>query len=220
MTINSPKIIYQDSDILVAEKPPGLLSVPGKGPMGQKSMESCIKSDFPNCRTVHRLDMATSGVMVFANNYQAQVHLNKQFEERIIRKVYVALVEGNPPEAGTIEVPLIADWPNRPKQKVDWKLGKPSTTNFKKLWFDSLNNRSHMVLFPITGRSHQLRVHLAFIGHEILGDKFYGSEENLQYSRLMLHAEQLTLIHPTKLKHLTFKSSAEPSFYDKKSPKV
>ncbi|GHG61263.1 pseudouridine synthase [Alishewanella longhuensis] len=188
-------ILYQDDDIVVLNKPSGLLSVPGKAPEHFDSVQYRVQRVWPTASVVHRLDMATSGVMVMALNKEAQRNLNRQFQLRQTAKVYHARVSGQVlTDSGSIEVPLICDWPNRPKQKVCYQYGKPSLTNFKVL--SRTATESRLQLEPVTGRSHQLRVHLQFIGHPILGDKFYADKATKTVNRLQLHAVSLRLHHP------------------------
>ncbi len=189
-------ILYQDEDIVVLNKPSGLLSVPGKATEHFDSVQYRVQRVWPNASIVHRLDMATSGVMVMALNKVAQRHLNRQFQLRQTAKVYHARVAGQVnADSGSIDLPLICDWPNRPKQKVCYQHGKPSLTNFKVLTRGEHETR--LQLEPVTGRSHQLRVHLQFIGHPILGDKFYAAVNNTEVARLQLHAVSLQLQHPS-----------------------
>tara|TARA_R110002126_G_scaffold75469_34_gene188494 strand:- start:6533 stop:7189 length:657 start_codon:yes stop_codon:yes gene_type:complete len=190
-------IVYQDDDILVLNKPSGLLSVPGKAPEHKDCLEYRAKLVFPTARIVHRLDMATSGVMVLALHADAQRQLNRQFQLRQTQKSYVARVTGwVEADSGTIDLPLICDWPNRPKQMVCFVRGKASVTHFQVLARDG--DTSRLLLTPVTGRSHQLRVHMQMLGHAILGDKFYAAVVDYHAAdRLQLHAETLLLQHPT-----------------------
>jgi len=187
--------IYLDDDIIIVDKPSGLLSVPGK--TEPDCLEARIKADYPNALTVHRLDMATSGIMVFAQNPQAQRHIGLQFEKRMIEKIYIACVYGHmEEETGEIDLPLITDWPNRPKQKVCYDNGKSSQTHWNVL--ETKDKYSRIALHPKTGRSHQLRVHMLEIGHPILGDRLYAHDEAFALSsRLLLHAHKLKLRKPT-----------------------
>lgn len=187
--------IYIDDDIIIVEKPSGLLSVPGK--TEPDCLEARIKADHPAALTVHRLDMATSGLMVFAKNANAQRHLGLQFEKRMIEKDYIARISGHPAkDAGEIDLPLITDWPNRPRQKVCHEQGKPSQTSWSVMEREDVATR--VLLKPRTGRSHQLRVHMLAIGHTILGDQLYASDEvYAQAPRLQLHAYKLKLRLPT-----------------------
>lgn len=188
------KFIYEDEDLLVVDKPAGLLSVPGRDL--PDSLQTRLKDLDPKSLLVHRLDMATSGLMVFARNKAAQRHLGLQFERRHTTKSYLARVagrvEGN---SGRINLPLFADWPNRPRQKVDWEWGKSSQTDWDVRHREPTSTR--LALHPITGRSHQLRVHCWAIGHPILGDRIYAQDEVFEAApRLQLHAWKLGLRHP------------------------
>lgn len=198
-----PRILHADHQILVAEKPAGLLSVPGKGENLADCMMSRLMRLYPDLRLVHRLDRDTSGVMVFALTHPAQKHLGLQFENRQMRKVYVALVAGRvEADTGTVDLPLTVDWPNRPKQKIDHVDGRPAVTTWKVARREAGHTR--MRLMPLTGRSHQLRVHMAAIGHAILGDPFYAEGAVRDHPRLMLHAETLRLKHPDGGKGMSF----------------
>ncbi len=178
------------------EKPAGLLSVPGKPDNHKDCLESRIQAKYPEARIVHRLDMATSGIMVLAMNATAHRHLGLQFERRHIAKSYVAKVWGVIDEAqGVVELPLRCDWPNRPLQMVDFELGKADLTHWPVL--ESGETSTKLMIKTKTGRSHQLRVHMQQIGHPILGDVFYAHEDAMQAAnRLMLHAQSLELFHP------------------------
>ncbi len=197
-------ILYQDKDILVVNKPSGLLSVPGRAPEHRDSIYERVLTEYPNAQVVHRLDMSTSGVIVLALRRNAEKELKRQFRDRETKKTYYARVAGHiKNDTGSIEFPLICDWPNRPKQKVDHQLGKPSLTHYKVI---SRAKRSTLVkLTPITGRSHQLRVHMLAIGHPILGDNFYADPLAKRLSsRLLLHAHELTIKQPYSGNELTF----------------
>lgn len=200
-------ILYQDEDILVLNKPSGLLTVPGKAPEHYDSLDYRVRRVWPQARIVHRLDMATSGLVVMAMHLDAQRHLNRQFQERKTQKSYIAELEGQVPfEQGAVELPLICDWPNRPKQKVCFEFGKPALTYFQRLYVTQDSTR--VLLKPVTGRSHQLRVHMQWIGHPILGDKFYATEAGLkQAPRLLLHAFSLKFTHPKQNTELYFEAS-------------
>ncbi len=188
-------VIHRDDDLLLVDKPPGLLSVPGKPAAHADCLESRVKAVFSRALLVHRLDMDTSGLMVFAMNPAAQRHLGLQFERRHIDKTYIAVVAGEIAEAGEVDLPLIVDWPNRPLQKVCHETGKAALTRWQVI--GRAPGCSRLRLKPKTGRSHQLRVHMAAIGHLILGDRFYATGRALAASeRLMLHSESLTLYHP------------------------
>jgi len=178
-------ILYQDDYLLVVNKPEGLLSTPGRGEGLYDSVESRAKEISPYAELAHRLDMATSGVLVVALRKDAERAIRIQFQNRQTRKVYIAQVWGCPTETeGEVELPLICDWPNRPKQKVCFERGKPSLTRYRVL--ETNGKTSRLELNPITGRSHQLRVHLQALGHPILGDRFYSQGEALAASSRLL----------------------------------
>lgn len=189
-------VLHRDEDLLLVDKPSGLLSVPGKPLEHRDCLEARVKAAFPEALLIHRLDLETSGVMVFALNPRAQKLINRQFERRIVKKTYIARVAGVvAKDEGEIDLPLIADWPNRPLQKVCFETGKPARTAWRVLAREE--GATRLQLKPETGRSHQLRVHLKEIGHPILGDPFYAPEEDFDAApRLQLHAEQLDLRHP------------------------
>lgn len=188
-------ILHQDHEILIVDKPAGLLSVPGKGEHLADCLMSRIEAAFPTALLVHRLDRDTSGVMVFALTPHAQRHLGLQFEKRYTKKTYVARVWGEiATKTGTIDLPLIVDWPNRPLQHVDHENGKPAVTDYRVV--RTGGGESRVRLYPKTGRSHQLRVHMKEIGHPILGDPFYATGPARDYPRMMLHSETLQFRHP------------------------
>ena len=188
-------VLHGDAQLLVLEKPSGLLSVPGKGEHLADCLISRAQAAFPGALLVHRLDRDTSGVMVFAMTQSAQRHLGLQFEKRHVKKTYVAQVWGKlEPREGNVDKPLIVDWPNRPLQIVDPVNGKQAVTDWKVQRYEEHSTRVR--LFPQTGRSHQLRVHMQSLGHPILGDPFYASGAALEAPRLMLHATELRLRHP------------------------
>lgn len=197
-------ILYQDDDILVLDKPSGLLSVPGKAPEHRDSLQLRAQRVFPTATVVHRLDMATSGIMLMAMNKASHRHLSRQFEQRLTSKTYFARVYGQPePSAGSVDLPLICDWPNRPKQMVDHQRGKHALTHFEVT--EEHSNWSLVKLTPVTGRSHQLRVHMLSLGHPILGDRLYAHEAALKMAdRLQLHAHQLSFTHPVSETSLNF----------------
>ncbi len=199
------KVIHVDADILILDKPSGLLSVPGRPVEHKDCLEHRARAAFPTSLQVHRLDMDTSGIMVFAMNPAAQRHLGLQFERRKTDKTYQALVWGQPDDEGLVDLPLIVDWPNRPLQMVDHARGKPSQTNWKVIFRGS--DFARVQLMPITGRSHQLRVHMLALGHVILGDRFYAKGAALAArDRLCLHAETLELHHPSDGRRVAFQS--------------
>ncbi|MEN9482046.1 MAG: hypothetical protein RLZZ298_3441 [Pseudomonadota bacterium] len=188
-------LIYADSDILVVNKAPGLLSVPGRGPDKQDCLIHRVQAVYPDALAVHRLDMATSGLLLLARGAPMHRQLSMLFQERQVAKRYIAVVAGQlATETGEINLPLICDWPNRPRQMVSFEIGKPSLTRYRLISFDSLSNSSRVALEPITGRSHQLRVHMAALGHPILGDDLYGSASSAP--RLLLHATMLSFPLP------------------------
>jgi tRNA pseudouridine32 synthase/23S rRNA pseudouridine746 synthase len=189
-------VIHADAAIIVVDKPSGLLSVPAKPPGTQDCLLVRVEAEWPGARLVHRLDRDTSGVMVFGRSALAQRHLNWQFERRQVVKSYVARVAGEVVgEAGRIDLPLICDWPNRPLQMVCHERGKAAVTDWEVIGREA--GATRLRLRPLTGRSHQLRVHLMATGHPILGDPFYGGEEVLAAAeRLQLHAESLGFRHP------------------------
>ena len=196
--------LYIDDSLLVIDKPSGLLSVPGRGEHKQDCALHRVQQDFPEALTVHRLDMDTSGILVLARGKAMERALSICFQQRQIYKRYEALATGQFVELnGEINLPLIADWPNRPRQMVSYELGKPSLTHYQVLEYLSVLNASRVSLEPVTGRSHQLRVHLQALGHAILGDNLYASSEVLAQSpRLLLHASALALPHPVTQQRL------------------
>jgi tRNA pseudouridine32 synthase/23S rRNA pseudouridine746 synthase len=191
------KIVTLDDAFLVVSKPSGLLSVPGRGPDKADCLSARVQAEFPEALVVHRLDMETSGLMVFARSLDAQRSLNRAFEQRLVEKYYVAVVTGIVEnDQGTIDLPLICDWPNRPRQMVDHAIGKPSTTHYVVLASDEALVQTRVGLTPITGRSHQLRVHMASLGHAIIGDSLYSITPPPEGQRLLLHAAKLSFPHP------------------------
>ncbi|TVQ56142.1 MAG: RNA pseudouridine synthase [Rhodobacteraceae bacterium] len=197
-------VIHRDRDLLVLSKPSGLLSSPGKDPALADCLEARAQAVFPQALRVHRLDHPTSGVLVMALNRRAQRLLGWQFERRLARKRYVARVGGRlPGEAGRVDAPLMTDWPNRPLQKID-PAGREAVTDWAVIAEE--DGATRVALTPLTGRSHQLRVHMASLGAPILGDPFYGcAEARAAAPRLHLHAETLTLRHPADGREVTFR---------------
>lgn len=186
-------VIHEDRDMVVLNKPSGLLSVPGRTPDLFDSVLSRVREIHPCAQAVHRLDLGTSGVLVVATRRKAEAVLRQQFQDRKTRKVYLALVRGVMTEdSGLVDLPLICDWPNRPRQMVCHATGRPALTHYEIL--ERSRHSTLVLLRPHTGRSHQLRVHMASLGHPILGDNLYG--EHMPGERLMLHASQLGLFHP------------------------
>ncbi len=208
--MSEPRVIYQDPHILVINKPAGLLAVPGRGPDKEDCALSRVSKTFPGTLVVHRLDQATSGLMVFARTLDMQRMLSKSFEKQTISKTYLAVVHGSiDPSLNWQEIntPIGADWPNRPKQKVD-PGGKPSITLWRCLSKGRAPATSILALRPLTGRTHQLRVHLMNEGMPIVGDTLYSSghfaAQSLKPSRMLLHAYQLEFTHPLEKRVMQF----------------
>ena len=208
-------LLYADDSLLVLNKPAGLLSVPGRGEDKQDCLSARVQSRFADALIVHRLDMATSGLMLMARGPAAQRQLNEAFASRAVHKRYIAVVDGHLPaplntldDWGDIDLPIALDWPRRPLRVIDPVLGKPSQTRWRVLAHSTAHSSApddsphfmpttRLELEPVTGRSHQLRVHLQAIGHAILGDALYGcASTQAQSDRLLLHAHTLTLAHP------------------------
>ena len=190
-------IVYEDQDLVVIEKPAGLLSVPGRLPEHHDSAYFRVLDKYPHAKITHRLDMATSGILMFAKHRDAEVAVSKMFQARTVKKNYIALVQGNLEGEGSVEVPLITDWENRPKQMVHYELGKSAKTLFEALMYDDVNDITRVLLTPITGRSHQLRVHMMHIGHPITGDKIYHPcPQQSPLNRMALHASYLAFTQP------------------------
>lgn len=207
-----PEVLFEDETCWVLLKPSGLPSVPGKGELAQDSLAQRAQAHWRDAQVVHRLDMATSGLMLLARGPEWQRHYSRMFAERHMHKGYVAIVDGliNSHE-GEIALPLIADWPNRPRQKVCFTHGKPSLTRYQVLNQNHQTNASRVALYPVTGRSHQLRVHLTSLGHPIWGDTLYGcGRVSTLSSRLLLHAQSLAFVHP--LSGQEFKLECAPEF--------
>lgn len=197
-------LLFIDDHLLIADKPADLLSVPGRGEAGLNNLASHVQAQYPDAQVVHRLDMATSGLMMMARGAEMQRRLSAAFAQRAVAKRYTAIVEGVLREdAGEIVAPLAADWPNRPRQIVDLVAGKPSFTRWQVL--ERGDGWTRLSLEPVTGRSHQLRVHLQYIGHPIRGDDLYAPHP-LRAVRLMLHATALRLAHPATSELIAFHS--------------
>ena len=195
----------------MVDKPAGLLSVPGRGAGKEDSLSARVQNEFPDALSVHRLDMNTSGLLMFARGKEIHRRLSRSFRERMINKCYVAMVAGLVEiDVGEVDLPLGQDWPNRPKQKVDFCGGKRSLTRYRVLARDAVKNSSRVELEPVTGRTHQLRVHLSAIGHPIIGDGLYGEDTVCKTERLMLHSRLLGFPHPLSGETLTF--TCEPPF--------
>jgi tRNA pseudouridine32 synthase / 23S rRNA pseudouridine746 synthase len=201
-------VIRVDEDVIVVLKPAGLLAVPGRGADKQDCCSARLTQLYGPLHIVHRLDQATSGLMVLARNAFTLKNLHQQFALRSVHKRYEALVQGQvQAQAFEINWPLSADWPNRPKQKIDLVSGKASCTQVQLLSFDPTTQCSRVSLVPETGRTHQLRVHLQAIGHPILGDALYGQAQSAE--RLMLHACALGFQHPVTHEKMQFTSAPE-----------
>lgn len=218
MLIPDTELIYRDDTLLVVNKPAGLLAVPGRGADKQDCLSVHVQKEFPDALIVHRLDMATSGLMVFARGAEMQRRLSQMFREREVEKRYVALVQGRVElPTGEVNLPIAADWPNRPLRKIDIDTGKPSLTRYLVLGYDletasaskpyhqneSILGTSRVELEPVTGRTHQLRVHMAAVGYPIVGDALYGVPTA---DRMMLHACSLRFIHPVNGRLLDLQS--------------
>jgi tRNA pseudouridine32 synthase / 23S rRNA pseudouridine746 synthase len=203
-------LVYKDEALLAVDKPSGLLSVPGRGPQMQDCLHTRVLAREPRALVVHRLDEATSGLVLFALSLQMQRALSRSFETRAVKKSYVALVKGIvQKDSGCIELPLAADWLRRPMQKVDALNGKQAVTHWRVLQRDHAAQTTWLQLQPETGRTHQLRVHLQAAGHTIVGDSLYGSVHDNKIPnapRLMLHATCLELAHPVHQQLVTLNS--------------
>jgi tRNA pseudouridine32 synthase/23S rRNA pseudouridine746 synthase len=205
------KIIYKHRYLLVCHKPSGLLSVPGRGEDKQDCLINRILPRYPEALIVHRLDMETSGLLLLARGKEAQRRYSLLFQERQIHKRYLAVVDGvMAQDSGSVDLPLLVDWPNRPKQRVDYENGRPSLTHYRVLTRDPLQHSTRLELEPYTGRSHQLRVHMASLGHPILGDTLYAGEASQRAPRLLLHAAELSFIDP--FNHQTIALNLPPEF--------
>ncbi len=190
-------IVYEDEDLVVIDKPAGLLSVPGRLPEHQDSAYLRVLAEYPQAKITHRLDMATSGILMFAKHRDAEVAVSKMFQARKVHKNYIALVQGQLLDQGSVDVPLITDWENRPRQIVHFELGKPAQTLYHALSYVEDHDITRVLLTPITGRSHQLRVHMQYIGHPITGDQFYHPDyRQSPLKRMALHASYLAFKQP------------------------
>lgn len=199
---------HEDADLLAVDKPAGRLAVPGRGEAGRDCLAVDVAARWPGALVVHRLDMATSGLMLFARSAAVQRALGEAFACRRVDKGYRAVVHGLVAEdCGEIDAPLGADWPRRPRQRVDAAHGRPSLTRWRVVARDAAASRTQLDLEPLTGRTHQLRVHLASIGHPIVGDALYGGGAAGE-PRLLLHACALALAHPRDQRALVFNSPA------------
>ncbi|HUR88339.1 MAG TPA: RluA family pseudouridine synthase [Ramlibacter sp.] len=207
---SAPRILFADPHLIVAEKPAGLLSVPGRGADKQDCVSARVQRQYPEALVVHRLDMATSGLLLMARGAQMQRQMSLAFSGREVDKRYIAVVAGLVmDDEGTVDLPLIADWPNRPKQIVEHSVGKPSRTRWRVLARDIATNTTRVELEPVTGRTHQLRVHMMAIGHPIAGDALYAPLAVQELApRLMLHASRLEFAHPATAERMRFDSRA------------
>lgn len=206
--MHSWTIIFEDTDLLVINKPSGLLSVPGRGPEGAINLTAQVQAQHTGALVVHRLDMSTSGLMLMARGAAMQTALGKLFEARRVDKRYTAVVDGQLPVSSDwqlIDAPIALDWPNRPLRFIDTHAGKPSQTRWRAVSCDAAANTTRVELQPITGRSHQLRVHLKALGHPILGDALYAPASTQAKSpRLLLHANELRFLHPADASERVF----------------
>lgn len=210
------ELVHADACLLVFNKAAGLLSVPGRGADKQDCLSTRVQQRYPDALVVHRLDMATSGLLLMARSIAIQRALGALFERRQVDKRYVAVVDGklaDAPDAdddgwGVIDLPIAVDWPRRPLRVIDAALGKASQTRWRVLAHDASANSTRLELAPLTGRSHQLRVHLQAIGHPILGDRLYGNDaQQARAPRLLLHASRLQFAHPVSADMLVFESA-------------
>lgn len=206
--VQTVNLIHVDDSLVIADKPEGLLSVPGRGEAGRDNLTTRVQAMFADALVVHRLDMSTSGLLLFARGLEMQRRLNAAFEQRAVSKLYVAVAEGLiEGEEGQIHAPLAADWPNRPRQVVDPVNGRPSLTHWRVLARG--DGCTRVALSPVTGRSHQLRVHLQHLGHPIRGDELYAPHP-IRAARLLLHAAEIGFAHPQGGQAMHFRS--EPPF--------
>lgn len=203
-------IVHEDSALVVVDKPSGMLCVPGRGPDKADCLASRVQAVYSDALVVHRLDMATSGLVVFARGQTAQSRLSVFFRDRQIGKRYLAVVAGRvPANDGEIDLPIGTDWPNRPRRRIDRETGKPSLTRYRVLGSDARAAQSRLELEPVTGRTHQLRLHLQAIGHPIVGDLLYADGPVATAApRLLLHATRLELAHPLTGEALALTSPA------------
>ena len=201
------ELIYCDEFLLAVSKPAGLLSVPGRGEDKLDSLATRVQAEYPDALVSHRLDRDTSGLLLFPRGADMHRRISLMFEKREMKKSYVAVVMGKlEPMQGEVNLPLIVDWPNRPRQIVDAATGKPSLTRYQVLSYDAASNTSRVSLEPITGRTHQLRVHMAAVSHPILGDTLYGGNADGRTARLLLHAHTLNFRHPVSGESLSLVS--------------
>lgn len=204
-----PPILYRDDYLIALNKPCGMLSVPGRGPEKLDSLAHRVECHFPDAKVVHRLDCYTSGIMLFAIGIDMQRELHRQFREREVEKRYVALVHGLVEgESGVMDQPMRLDVDNRPIQIIDYEQGKPCETHWQVI--ERSADRTRLSLKPITGRSHQLRVHCKALGFPIVGDHFYGIAEDAEAELMLLHAQRLEFTHPVSRQRIVIET--EPAF--------
>ncbi|MCH8537618.1 MAG: RluA family pseudouridine synthase [Alkalimonas sp.] len=203
------RIVYQDEHLLVVNKPAMLLTVPGRHPDNQDCLIHRLQQEFPTAAVVHRLDYDTSGLLIIPLHKAALSAISKQFQARTIQKHYLAVVSGQlTPAAGRIDLAIAPDAERRPRYKI-CPDGKPSVTEYQVLSYDPQSNCSRVQLSPVTGRSHQLRLHMMALGHPIVGDPFYAPAASVAKStRLLLHAGWIRFLHPVALNELECRSDA------------
>jgi tRNA pseudouridine32 synthase/23S rRNA pseudouridine746 synthase len=204
-------LLFADIHFIILNKPSGLLSVPGKGEDKQDCLITRVQEKYSDALIVHRLDMSTSGLMVIARGKKIERSLSILFQQRKVAKKYITVVDGQVSiNSGEVDLPLITDWPNRPKQKVDYKTGKSSQTRYSVLSYDKKNNTTRLELIPLTGRTHQLRVHMQSMDHAILGDELYATKDAVNKAqRLLLHACYLSFMHPVTNELIEVNSAPE-----------
>ncbi len=197
------RILYQDHDLLLVRKPDLLLSIPGRHPLNKDCLITRLQVDYPSASIVHRLDLDTSGIMIIPLNKPTHAHISRQFQERKVEKSYHAVVFGEvEADTGKVELPIRCDWERRPLQMIDHERGKYALTHYQVL--ERRGDRTRLLLKPVTGRSHQLRIHMRELGHPILGCDMYAHEKALAMAdRLLLHATTIGFEHPTTGKWLT-----------------
>lgn len=205
-------IVFKDNHLLILNKPSGLLSVPGRGEGKQDCLAKRVQAEYPEALIVHRLDMSTSGLIMMARSKKMERTMSIMFQQRNIKKSYIAVVTGRVnPGFGEINLPIITDWPNRPKQKIDFLHGKTSKTRYEVIAYNEKLNCSRIRLIPVTGRSHQLRIHMQSIGHAIIADELYAPKDAIRKAdRLLLHASYLSFVHP--LTHKLVEVESKPEF--------
>lgn len=205
------EIIFRDTYMLAVSKPSGLLSVPGRGEDKADSLATRVQAEYPDALVAHRLDRDTSGMLLFPRGEKMHRQISMMFEKREMQKSYVAVVLGRlAPAEGEVNLPLCVDWPNRPLHIVDHVNGKPALTHYRVISYDAETDRTRVTLEPVTGRTHQLRVHMQAAGHPIVGDTLYGGNPRGKEPRLLLHAHTLNFLHPVTGKPLQL--IAPPAF--------